>query len=242
MYEGVKGRRSEKWPTLAPRTILTAHATFPASRFDAEQFLNLLTADGARREDEIANIADSELINLVRSAGKKRRGQGAVAGLTALSYILLKQKGISPSLEKASALTSELCYTAEYGALTSGEDHVPERTFTLIADPANVKKIFRRYRCVSHIWAAELCMSKVDADLLNDLHDLTYPESVMNFQRRIEGAADTSAWGVLKTQDYFDGIEFGDWQWNWNWDFDWGSGPKDLLTQSFETLLERGAL
>ena len=44
MFEVALGP-NEKWPTLAPRTVLLAHATFPANRFDAEQFLNLLTAE-----------------------------------------------------------------------------------------------------------------------------------------------------------------------------------------------------
>jgi hypothetical protein len=105
------------WPSLCPRTILLAHASFPKNRFDAEQFLNILEANEFRCGSEGEGAKPSEIIRISSNALKKRRGQGAISGLVALSYIFLKNRGVSASLEKTSKLASEAAYLAGRGAV-----------------------------------------------------------------------------------------------------------------------------
>jgi hypothetical protein len=181
---------------LAARQILAAHASFPLRPHDAEDFLYLLAAEKRRLEENPQNYVRGQVLKSAIYSIEKRRTRGAMAGLVALSFLHLRSIGANTTLEKASLIASEVGYITEKLTETDGNGHY-EAIGKLNADLASVKKIFREYRSVAHIWAANLCVPDDVQDWSVHDHEC-YFCSIMNFQKRLQSATDTSGWAMVE--------------------------------------------
>ncbi|WP_234872081.1 hypothetical protein [Alitabrizicola rongguiensis] len=211
------------------RGWLLAIAHFPNSLYDAELFFWLWQNEQERMRDCREEYTESEVFRAASNRLKKRRGQGAVTGLVAISYLFLKDRGLRPSLEKASRIASEVIYLSGEGSVLGTPD-----TFAMVGDQASVKAAFRANRSVAHIWATELCFrpprieQQQESSILLD--ELSYYWSAKVFQERIEAATDTRDWLVWSLS----GVEPLELEQATT--YDERSGPIDVIEQAFESL------
>jgi hypothetical protein len=158
-----------------------------------------------------------------------------MAGIVAFCYLFLWKQGTQPSLEKASRLASEVGYNAQKGFVhLKTRDQVIEE-FAMNAEVAGVKKIFREYRSVCHVWMAELSIVDIDSDD-NSLYMQTsrYAQKTATFQNCLSQAADTTSWDMMDLGSVF-GTK------NLACDnFEWGAAPTGLMKEAFDELTDRG--
>jgi hypothetical protein len=184
-------------------TVLQAHAFFPKNNHDAELFIALERLDAKRTASLTEKADESFVINAVSNALVKRMGQVSIAGIVAHAYLFLQNRGIAPSLERASLLTSELAYNI-YGAEFGFGENVSKtvKTAKLNADQAGVKAAFRSYRSVAHILAAKMAVPKelrlIDPSHWKEGDILAFVNSVIFFKERLSIATDTSRWELLE--------------------------------------------
>lgn len=152
------GRKAAK-PRRDLRMELLAHASFPSSRYDGKKFLELIAEDQAREIALGAEYRQSEFLTAAMQLMRKRFSRGATSGLVLVCASYLQEFGLRASLESSSRLASEVSYLCDkFSVIGPGGNQF--RSHRMNADHASIKAIFRQYRSVAHVWAAELCMAE----------------------------------------------------------------------------------
>lgn len=184
-----------------------AVSSFPNSEDDAEQWLMLSKMERDRWLKYGENFEPSFLGNAASNRLIKRMGKMGIAGVVLHCYLFLLKKQITPSLEKASKLASEVGYVAERAYLS---DSGIEKSVKLDADQTGVKKAFREYRSVSHILAARTVLpyqlDNMDVYDWSEKENLCLARLIFLFQERSKLLADYSAWNVVELSDFPQGF------------------------------------
>jgi len=188
---------------------LLAVSYFPESARDQEQgfFIAAMEqAEFARVGPE--NYVASEITQATFHSLQKRTAQLYLVGFVAVCMTWLKSIGQIPSLNRASIIAS--CAANEFGKIrwASALDLTKTERLTAVpSDPPTIAQIFRRYRSVAHIWAAQAASSHY----LEPLHIWDSPPEVTGtmiktsavFQKLLEHSVDTSAWDLWDMTRHF---------------------------------------
>ena len=159
--------------------------------------------------------AGSEIMQATSHLVEKRTAQIYLVGFVALSFIWLKFNGQTPSLNRASIIAS--CAANEFGTIRWRAGLNPtgdEKKTSVTSDPSTVESIFRKYRSVSHICAANIWAS----EYLEVVHLWGQtPEVIASmiktcaaFQYALEEATDVSEWNIWDVTKHFP-ASLGDW-------------------------------
>lgn len=189
--------------------LLMAHCFFPESEADREQAMWLVGHESKRLEAlGLASYRPSEICQSAMQLVEKRQAQLSLAGYVAISMCCLDNAGDRMTIQGAAKVVSEFAY--EYGELifSTFKDGEPAlRKLRANGDLADLKKIFRRYRSVSHICAARVACGEYLENLpfLERAPDAEacLIQTAAYFQGRLskaEGWADWNAWDVLSTR------------------------------------------
>lgn len=188
---------------------LLAVGYFPESPRDQEQGL-LIAALEQAEFDRVgqATYRPSEIMKAASHLVEKRTAQIYLAGFVALTFIWLKATGQTLSLNRAALIAS--CAANEFGTINWRRGLDPtgkDKDTPVTSDHSTVEQIFRKYRSVAHICAANISAS----EYLEVLHlwDQT-PEVIgsmiqtcASFQVALEGATDVSDWNIWDIKKHF---------------------------------------
>lgn len=188
---------------------LLAISYFPESPRDQEQGL-FIAAMEQNEFDRVGHqhYCPSEITQAAFNSLQRRTAQLYTVGFVAISMTWLKSCDQTPSLTRASIITS--CAANEFGKILWVSALGPteqEKLTAVSSDPSTIAQVFRKYRSVSHIWAAHVA----SGEYLEPLHvwDRT-PEVIgsvirtsATFQNAIEGSIDTSEWNLWDVTRYF---------------------------------------
>ena len=139
---------------------------------------------------------------------ENRTAQFYIVGFMAISLTFLKSLDQVPSLNRASIILS--CAASEFGKITWAPALNPtqkEKLTSVTIDQASIRKIFRRYRSVAHVWAAHVA----SGEYLEPLHAWDRPTEVTwsviktaaTYQQALENSVDTSTWDIWDLTRHF---------------------------------------
>ena len=188
---------------------LLATGYFPESPRDQEQGLFIAALEQAEfNRVGQQNYQPSEIMQAASRLVEKRTAQIYLVGFVALSFVWLKFNGQTPSLNRASIIAS--CAANEFGRIRWRAGLNPtgdEKETPVTSDHSTVERIFRKYRSVAHICAANVSAS----EYLEVLHLWDQaPEVIASmiqtcaaFQVALEGATDVSDWNIWDVKRHF---------------------------------------
>lgn len=183
---------------------LRINAAIPKDDGSLDQALAILALEKARWEARGTEIYEpSWLARTVLDALHRQIGRKTVAGLTALAMTCLDNAGKRMSLRSAAEVV------AEYANSISGLQFIAwkggayeESVKPLVGDEATIKKIFREYRSVAHICAAEIAAADyLDFGLPFETKpeaDACFISTAIYYQLRLQKAENSAQWGLRK--------------------------------------------
>lgn len=145
----------------------------------------------------------SWLSQKLMTALRNQIGQRYTAGLVGIALWMLPHFGRKPSLETASAVVSEygfsLC-TQKQGFVFWDSGQWNDFVKPINGDQRTIQKIFRTYRHVAHICAAEVAASEFIEPPkpfdFNALADLCFIVTAMIVQKKFESVENFSDWNL----------------------------------------------
>ncbi len=181
---------------------LRINAALPQSDGSLDQALAIIELEKIRWEtlgpDE---YEPSWLAQTVMSALHRKIGRKTIAGLTALAMASLDNAGERMSLRMAAAVVSEFANSITGLQFVAWKGKVLEEGIKpLVGDEATIEKIFREYRSVAHICAAEVA----SADYLDFAHpfevrpeaDACFISTALYYQHRMRKAENFDRWAL----------------------------------------------
>ena len=139
-------------------------------------------------------------------------------------------------METCSRLASELSYLAnDYAVVTGGGEIL--RSYRMNADQASIKSIFREYRAVAHVWAAEICVEKPLREGQTEWSSKlvqAYVRTAFRFQKISEELATSDIPGLLRVEEVCTGFRREGRVWTHS------DGPIEQLDQAFRELHPEG--
>lgn len=191
---------------------LMAACYFPESPRDQAQGLFLAAIEQAEF-DKVGHegYRPSQIMQAISQVILKRTARYYSVGFVALSFLWLKVDGQTPSLRKAAIMAA--CAANEFGKIrwwNSLDRLGQERETAVTGDPSTVESIFREYRSVAHICAANISA----AAYLDPTHPWDQsPEVVASllrtcaaFQDALEHATDVKEWNMWDVKSHFPAI------------------------------------
>ena len=186
---------------------LFATSCFPTSETDIAQWLWLHEAERSRWLSNPSGFQMSFLARQAQNGEIKRSGKRAMAAVTAYAFLFLHDRGLKPSLEKASFLASEAGYQFEKVRVSIDKE---EKLLKLNADRVGVKKAFREYRSVSHILIASLALDEASLPSLTceySAKNIEYVTAlVLAAQDQLDRAKVSEDFGLIRLRDNTDSI------------------------------------
>lgn len=139
---------------------------------------------------------------------QKRTAQFYLTGFMCIALVWLKTKGQTPSLNRASIIAS--CAANEFQkviwqrALDPGGQ---EKQTAATSDPASLERIFRKYRSVAHLYAADISSTEYlePAHLFDKSPEVigALLQTCATFQTALEDCVDTSSWDLWDVKKHF---------------------------------------
>jgi hypothetical protein len=202
---------SDDGNTLAPNAYhrLQGACNFPESPRD--QKLSLILAALEKEEfDHVGqgNYRPSEISAALVKLVENRTAQVYLAGFVAFTLVWLAFNGRKPSLNRASIITASAANEFGWVEWRSWFDPTGEvRRKAATSDPASLERIFRKYRSVAHICAADVSSIEYLAPLhLWDEAPVllnSYVQSCVLFQRTLESVAEVKDWNLWDVKSHF---------------------------------------
>jgi hypothetical protein len=179
---------------------------FPSNDGSREQALMLLRSEEARwRAFGPEGHKPTELVGTLMTSAYRQTPRRTLAGMMALVMVAMEDLGYPMSLEKASSAVSE--YANDKGSIPfefwkNGKWYVKHKALT--SDPNSLKSIFRKYRSVAHICAAEIAVADhLTNELLFEIKpeaDSCFIHTVLYYQAKLSTAHNFSDWESLEIQ------------------------------------------
>lgn len=182
--------------------LLKIHASFPKDIDSVAQAMSLFDDERHRwfclGPYRYSPTAFSET---ARDAIHRQAGQRAIAGLVGVALTALDNAGQSMSLNLAAKVVSEFSYKHGKMEMLFWKDRTWRKDSKLLTgDRPSVAKIFRKYRSVAHIVAAEICSQ----EYLLPPHpfqnapdaDASFVATAIYFQLRLKKAGSFDDWGL----------------------------------------------
>lgn len=182
---------------------------FPDSPRDQELGLFL----GAKEQAEFDRVGaelyrPSEIMATVTQLVQKRSAQFYLTGFICIALIWLKFNDQTPSLNRASIIAS--CAANEFKKVKWHRALDPdgqEKETAATSDPASLERIFRRYRSVAHLFAADISSSEYlePAHLFDKSPEVigALLRTYATFQTALENCLDTSGWDLWDVKKHF---------------------------------------
>ena len=197
--------------TLAPNAYhrLQGACNFPESPRDQQQSL-ILAALEKEEFDRVGqvNYQPSEITAAVVKLVENRTAQVYLAGFVAFTMVWLAFSGRKPSLNRASIITASAAN--EFGLVEWRPSLDPTgevRNKAATSDPASLERIFRKYRSVAHILAAEVSTIEYREPLhLWDEAPVflnSFVQSCALFQSTLEKVAEAKDWNLWDVKAHF---------------------------------------
>jgi hypothetical protein len=195
---------TERFPDfpLYSRLVLNAHAALPEDDESRRQAYLLLGDELARCRSAGADgyeptwLSAKVLENLYHKYPRR-----FLTGLIAIAMVALDNAGQRMSLEKASEVVSEFSATTGSAQFLRWQGQAWQKNEKkLTYEKKSLQQIFREYRSVAHICAAEVIL----ADFAKPHHPFeTTPEvaehfllTALHYQRRLSAASNFSEWNL----------------------------------------------
>lgn len=150
----------------------------------------------------------SEIMDGISRLLQKRTAQYYLTGFMCIALVWLKISGQTPSLNRASIITS--CAANDFQKIRwqraldpGGKEYLTAAT----SDPASLERIFRKYRCVAHLCAADISSTHY----LQPAHLFDKSPEVIGallmtcatFQAALEDCMNTRDWNLWDVKRHF---------------------------------------
>lgn len=188
---------------------LMAACYFPESPRDQAQALYIAALEQAEFNQVGRSAYKPSQITLITSQMiMKRTARYYSVGFVALSFLWLKANGLTPSLNRAAIMAS--CAAYEFGRITAWNSLDPamvEIEKPVTGDPSTIESIFREYRSVAHICAANISA----ASYLDPVHfwdqspevTASLVQTCAAIQVALESAVDVTDWDLWDVKKHF---------------------------------------
>lgn len=202
---------SDDGVTVAPDALhrLLTTAYFPESPRDQELALFIGRTEKAEFDRVGAELYQpSEIMQAIAQLVMKRSAQFYLTGFMVVTLVWLKTNGHKPSLNRASIIAS--CAANEFGKVTWRSSITPsgkQLQAAATSDQASLERIFRRYRSVAHVFAADISSTHyLEPSHLFDKSPEVIGALLMTcatFQSALEDCMDTSDWDLWDVKGHF---------------------------------------
>lgn len=181
-------------------------SAFPSNDGSREQALLLARSEEARwRSIGPTGYEPTELVQTLLTSANRRTPRRTLAGMIALVMVAMDNAGYQMSLERASLAVSE--YANDKGKIpfefwNNGQWQIKDKPLT--SDPNSLKSIFREFRSVAHICAAEVAVADSltpgEPFEIRPEADSCFIHTVLYYQNRLRAAHNFSDWETLEIQ------------------------------------------
>lgn len=197
-------RVSDSEHRIGPNAILELrlHAALPQDDGSLEQAIAILKLERSRWEKlGEEDYEPSWLARTVLTAMHRQVGRRTLAGYTALAMTCLDNAGKRMSLQKAAEIVSEYANSMPGLQFVVWKNGAYEKSVKpLVSDEQTIKSIFREYRSVAHICAAEVAA----ADYLDfglpfeptPEADACFISTAVHYQLRLQKAENFDHWSL----------------------------------------------
>lgn len=188
---------------------MLAACYFPENTRDQLQglFIAGLERDEFLRVGE-ENYQPSEIMTAAARLIENRTAQHYSVGLVAISFVWLHHEGLKPSLNRAAIIASTAACEFGWIKWQSGLDpRGKAKRKSVTGDAATVERLFRRYRSVAHICAAQVAAGGYlePSHVWEQTSEVTEAmiKTAASFQNALEQVTDVSGWNLWDTKKFF---------------------------------------
>lgn len=202
---------SDNGVDVAPNALLRLLVVsyFPDSSRDREQGLFIGSMEKAEFDRVGAeNYRPSEIMEGLSRLIQKRTAQYYMTGFMCITLAWLKARGQKPSLNRASIIAAAAANDMRsiFWQRALGPGGATNRT-AATSDPASLERIFRKYRSVAHLYAADISSTEYlePAHLFDKSPEVTGAllQTCAMFQTGLEDCMDTSSWDLWDVKKHF---------------------------------------